>query len=53
MRWTHVHAQVEALMLLGHVLHHEQADRVWSRKTAERLPPEAIATIAAQARHDM
>ena len=52
-RWNRVHEQVEGLVQMGQVLAAEKEQRGRERKTVQRLPAGAVATIAAQARHDL
>ncbi len=52
-RWNRVHEQVEGLVQMGRVLAAEKERRDRQRQIAERLPTDAVATMAAQARHDL
>lgn len=52
-RWNRVHEQVEGLVQMGQVLAAEKERRDRQRQTAKRLPADAVATMAAQARHDL
>lgn len=52
-RWNRVHEQVEGLVQMGQVLAAEKEHRNRTRETVQRLHAGAVATIAAQARHDI
>ncbi len=52
-RWNRVHEQVEALVQMGQVLAAEREQRRRERRAVQRLPADAVSTIAAQARHDI
>lgn len=52
-RWNRVHEQVEGFVQMGHVLAAEKEQRRRERAAVERLPSGCVATIAAQARHDL
>ena len=52
-RWTRIHEQVEGLVQMARVLANSQAEKLRSQQGIDRLPPGTVATIAAQARHDM
>ena len=52
-RWNRVHEQVEGLMQMGQVLAAGKQRRDRQRRAVERLPAGAVATMAAQVRHDL
>ena len=52
-RWNRVHEQVEGLVQMGQVLAAEKERRDRQREALERLPAGAVATMAAQAKHDL
>lgn len=52
-RWNRVHEQVEGLVQMGQVLAAEKERRDRQRRAVERLPAGAVATVAAQAQHDL